>query len=109
MKWEYTIGYSGSLDEEGQAGWEAVGIIEADETGFSVLMKRPVVEILTPGTAEAGERGSMTRDAILALRTEAAAAGDTQQVAVCDAALDRDPHALAECARVIADAAAQDD
>jgi len=50
-----------------------------------------------------------TRRAIGALRHDAAAAGDTDQVAICDRALDsdgRDAEALDECLRVIADARA---
>lgn len=56
----------------------------------------------------------ITNEQIERLRVEAAAAGDTDQVAMCDRALDRDSDramsvaaARAECARVIADAEAQ--
>lgn len=76
---------------------------------------------------------SITDDQISALRTEAAAAGDLDQVAICDHALGVEPtapyvvrddgrlwlsdyasvltreQARAECERVIAAAAAQDD
>lgn len=45
-------------------------------------------------------------DVIRDLRTEAAAAGDSEQVALCDRALDGDQDALAECYRVIDAAAA---
>ncbi len=44
-------------------------------------------------------------DEIDDLRTEAGQAGDREQVAICDRALDGDLPARAECARVIADAA----
>lgn len=44
---------------------------------------------------------------IRALRTEAGAAGDSAQAAICTRALDGDADARRECARVIADAAAQ--
>jgi hypothetical protein len=49
----------------------------------------------------------VTNDDIAALSTEAAAAGDEAQVALCTAALIGDTDARRECARVIADAAAQ--
>ena len=45
---------------------------------------------------------------IAALRSEAAAAGDLAQVAVCDRALDDELEAIGECARVIAAARAQE-
>ncbi len=53
---------------------------------------------------------AVTADQIRALMTEAAAAGDAAQVEMCEDALaDVDGgKARAECARVIADAAAQD-
>ena len=44
---------------------------------------------------------------IRALRSEAGVAGDLAQVAICDRALAGDADARRECARVIADAAAQ--
>lgn len=44
-----------------------------------------------------------------ALRTEAAIAGDTEQVDLCDRATTGDPSALAECWRVIKEAKAQED
>lgn len=50
---------------------------------------------------------TVTKNQIQALRTEAGAAGDLKQVAICDRALDGDEAARAECARVIADAEAQ--
>ncbi len=51
-----------------------------------------------------------TTDAqIEALRTEAGAAGDADQVAICDRALDGDSEARELCAKALADAAAQDD
>jgi hypothetical protein len=46
---------------------------------------------------------------IEALRYEAGCAGDTEQVAICDRALQGNDAARAECARVIADAQAMDD
>jgi len=49
----------------------------------------------------------ITDEQIEALRDEAGSAGDNAQVALCDRALDGDDEARAECARVIADAAAQ--
>lgn len=39
------------------------------------------------------------------LRTEAGQAGDMEMVAICDRALDGDEEAIAECARVMAEAA----
>lgn len=53
----------------------------------------------------------ITVSQIKALRTEAGMAGDSKMVAICDAALDlgEDSSEWAECARVIADAAAQVD
>ena len=52
---------------------------------------------------------ALTDDQIQALRDEAAEAGDLEQVAICDRALDLDTEARAECARVIDDARAMDD
>lgn len=43
-------------------------------------------------------------DRIAALRTEAGQAGDSEQVALCDRALNGDEAARAECARVLAEA-----
>lgn len=51
--------------------------------------------------------GAVTDMQIKALRSEAGSAGDLEQVAICDRALRGDDDARAECARVIADAAAQ--
>jgi hypothetical protein len=51
----------------------------------------------------------MSDDDIRALRTEAAAAGDYEQADLCDRALSGDNEARTECARVIREAAAQDD
>lgn len=48
-------------------------------------------------------------DRIQELRTEAAQAGDTEQVTLCDRALDGDDEAYDECVRVLADADAQRD
>jgi len=50
-----------------------------------------------------------TISAISTLRDEAIAAGDTDQSRVCTAALDGYTDALLECARVVDDAAAQED
>jgi hypothetical protein len=50
---------------------------------------------------------TLTTKQILALRTEAGQHGDRRQVALCDAALEGDESARAECARVISDAEAQ--
>lgn len=47
-----------------------------------------------------------SRTDIRKLSTEAATAGDLAMVAICDRALDGDEAAIAECARVIAEAAA---
>ncbi len=44
---------------------------------------------------------------IAALRSESGEAGDLEQVAICDRALEGDAGAIAECARVIRDAEAQ--
>lgn len=46
--------------------------------------------------------------AVSALRREAAEAGDMEQVAICDAAIEGDAEAAIDCARVIAEAAAQE-
>lgn len=51
--------------------------------------------------------GEITDEQIEALRVEAGAAGDTDQVTICDRVLAGDPEARAECARVIREAAAQ--
>jgi len=52
-------------------------------------------------------RHNVTDDQIIALANEAALAGDTAQRELCDAALEGDEGARAECARVIAEAEAQ--
>jgi len=52
---------------------------------------------------------TITDEQLQALRSEAAAHGDEEQVAVCARAMAGDVEALDECARVIAEAAAQDD
>lgn len=49
---------------------------------------------------------TMSTGDLAALRREAAAHGDLEQVAICDRALRGDVDALAECARVVADAQA---
>jgi len=61
------------------------------------------------GACEGRRHGSITitRAQIAALRSEAGVAGDLAQVAICDRALAGDAEARRECARVIADAAAQ--
>jgi hypothetical protein len=51
---------------------------------------------------------NITVEQIETLRAEAASAGDTAQVAICDRATDGDDSAIAECARVINEARAQD-
>jgi len=48
----------------------------------------------------------LTQHALAELADEAAAAGDTDQVRICLAAMHGDADALAECARVIRDARA---
>ncbi len=48
-----------------------------------------------------------TDEEIMALRTEAGAAGDLEQVEICDRALAGDAEAMAECIAVMADAEAQ--
>ncbi len=50
----------------------------------------------------------MPAGAIARLRTEAVAAGDMEQVRICDEALGGDAEAILDCARVIADAKAQE-
>lgn len=44
----------------------------------------------------------ITTQEIESLRTSAGEAGDSEQVAICDLALEGDEDAIAECARVIA-------
>lgn len=44
---------------------------------------------------------TITTDQIQSLRTEAGQAGDLDQVAICDRALDGDADAITECERVI--------
>lgn len=50
----------------------------------------------------------ITTQEIESLSTEAASAGDLDQVAICEQALAGDEDAIAECARVIAAARAQE-
>jgi hypothetical protein len=60
-------------------------------------------------SAEARKRGgakSVTIDQVHALRSEAAVAGDEEQVRICDRAIKGDREALGECGRVIAAAKA---
>ncbi len=52
---------------------------------------------------------TITNSQIETLRTEAAAAGDAEQVSLCDRALDGDTDARQQCAEAIDDATAQDD
>lgn len=52
---------------------------------------------------------TITTEQIETLRSEAGQHGDMEQVAVCDKALAGSKKAIAECARVIADAEAQQD
>ncbi len=59
----------------------------------------------TVAEIESGVRPTAAQ--IEALRSEAAEAGDMAQVRLCDRAEDSDVAALAECARVLRDAAAQ--
>ena len=70
------------------------------------------VDIWTAGEKVASVDGDRVEDAfgeetIVALMHEAEEAGDRRQVDVCERALLGDDAARAECARVIADAAAQ--
>lgn len=51
----------------------------------------------------------ITKAQIEKLSDEAGEAGDLEQVAICDKALEGDAAAVAECARVIADAAGRAD
>ena len=50
----------------------------------------------------------MAHRRVEALRTEAGEAGDREQVALCDRALQGDAEALARCLEVIADTQAQE-
>jgi len=52
---------------------------------------------------------TITNEQIEALRAEAIAHGDTAMAGVCDRALEGDDDARAECAEVIAEAAAMAD
>lgn len=52
---------------------------------------------------------TITDSQIRNLRTEAATAGDAEQVAICDRALDGDEAAIRECERVIRAAQAMAD
>jgi hypothetical protein len=52
---------------------------------------------------------TLTDDMIRTLRTEAGAAGDSDTVTACDAALDGDTDAAGDVARIITDARAMDD
>lgn len=51
----------------------------------------------------------ITKAQIEKLSAEAGQAGDMEQVAICDKALEGDAASVAECARVIADAAGRAD
>lgn len=63
-------------------------------------------EIDWTGFATALELDRLTDDRIATLRDNAGSAGDLEQVAICNRALEGDEPARAECARVIADARA---
>lgn len=60
-----------------------------------------------PSTGDKKMTTTITDTQIEQLRTEAGQAGDHLQVAICDRAIEGDEQTRAECARVIADAAAQ--
>jgi len=86
----------------------------ADERGETVYYARhPALDGETGEheeveTTAVHPQATITDEQIEALRTEAGAAGDLDQVAICDRALlEGDAEARAECARVIADAEAQ--
>lgn len=42
MKWEYEIAMNGEENKYGADGWEAVGVLQNWDDGYSVLMKRPL-------------------------------------------------------------------
>lgn len=76
----------------------------------------PARHLLTPARHRVGREPRMTMttqtihitdNQIEAMSIEAGQAGDAAQVAICQRALDGDSAARAECARVIADAQAQ--
>ena len=109
-------------DELVDIGYEPIGNMgwhELDLLGrvlVAIQDKRDVEDLVAGLVHEEGEeveeaRGPHTSritDAdIRALRSEAAAAGDSKQVAVCDRALRGDKRARSECERVILDARAQ--
>jgi len=55
------------------------------------------------------QNNEITSDQITSLMREAGEAGDLAQVAICRKALDGDDDAIAECARVLAEAASMDE
>ena len=48
QKWEYDVALCDELNEYGQDGWEAIGVVASWKTdhsdGYSVLMKRPLAD-----------------------------------------------------------------
>ena len=94
--WGYSSGAIGTMASD-LTDDEKAAISAADDAGREAARK--VI-------AEAEEP---TREQIAALQGEAAAAGDDAMVAICAAALDGDPVALAAAAQCISDAAAQRD
>lgn len=90
------------------AGWDLLPRW-ADEDREEIVLTVPV---------ETEDDETVTDEQITALRDEAGEAGDLEQVAICEIALGTEPpteeyptraSAAAECARVLSDAAAQDD
>lgn len=102
------FGYTGMPLTDGVQAHEARAVAQrmADERAESVWLSLSEDH---DGPGEEIKPRDAEHCAIETLRSEAAAAGDMAQVEVCDAALRGDTDAIAECERVIADAAAQQD
>jgi len=97
--------YAGETEREAiEAMWTAAGYSapwDATDEDGRLLCDADQLVVRESTTA------AISREQVRALRTEAAEAGDLEQVAVCDRALEGDSDAILECSRVIADALAQ--
>ena len=84
-------------------------VLEALAAGYSKrdISKRTGISRATVINITRERDMDITDEQIRALSDEAGQAGDLEQVAICERALNGDGAARAECGRVIADAAAQ--
>lgn len=103
-------GYEIDGDTVDEAAREAGNVILSRQTTDDVavaLVGRDLIAVGGDGMGRSPWAVTiLTPLQVTALRSEASAAGDLEQVAVCDRALDGDAGALLSCASVLADAKA---